>query len=190
MCTVFASEHRISDEVLKKCLEKTRTRGPDGERIETAGMGSIAFQRLTIMGVSEAGMQPFSLDGDKVVCNGEIYGFRPIRAELVTRGYSFKSTSDCEVLLPLYREFGVKMFGLLDAEYACVIYDSKEDRFIAARDPIGIRPLFYCKQEDGSFVFASEPKNLVEVAAGEIKPFPPGYYYVSGKDGKEGTFIL
>ena len=188
MCTVFASEHRIPDEVLKKCLEKTRTRGPDGERIETAGAGNIAFQRLTIMGVSEAGMQPFSLGDDKVVCNGEIYGFRPIRAELVTRGYSFNSTSDCEVLLPLYREFGVKMFGLLDAEFACVIYDGKEDRFIVARDPIGIRPLFYCKQADGSMVFASEPKNLVEVAAGAITPFPPGYYYVSGKDGKEGTF--
>ena len=57
--------------------------------------------------------------------------------------YRFKGTSDCEILLPLYREYGVDMFAMLDAEFALIIYDAQTGRYIAARDPIGIRPLYY-----------------------------------------------
>ena len=72
------------------------------------------------------------------------------------------------------------MFAMLDAEFACIIYDSKEKEFIAARDPIGIRPLYYGFAADGSIVFASEPKNLTPICA-EIRPFPPGHYYKGGE---------
>ena len=99
MCTVFASEHRIPAEALKKALEKTRSRGPDGERIEEAGQGNMAFQRLSIMGLTESGMQPFHLGGDMAVCNGELYGFRPLKKELEAKGYTFASESDCELIL-------------------------------------------------------------------------------------------
>lgn len=60
----------------------------------------------------------------------------------------------------MYREYGTKMFALLDAEFAMVIYDAQEDSFIAARDPIGIRPLYYGYTEGGAILFASEPKNI------------------------------
>ena len=132
------------------------------------------------MGLTPEGMQPFELDGDFAVCNGEIYGFRKLRDKLIDMGYIFRSDSDCEILLPLYREYGTDMFSLLDAEFACVIYDCVKRQFIAARDPIGIRPLYYGKSDDGTMVFASEPKNLVKICK-KIMPFPPGHYYKDGK---------
>ena len=115
-----------------------------------------------------------------MVCNGEIYGFRPLKRQLTEKGYSFRSGSDCEILLPLYREYGLEMFAKLDAEFALIIYDSKRDELIAARDPIGIRPLYYGYARSGAIVFASEPKNLVGLGKG-IRPFPPGHYYADGK---------
>ena len=113
-------------------------------------------------------MQPFHLGGDMVVCNGEIYGFRKLRAQLAAK-YTFRSESDCEILLPLYREYGLEMFKMLDAEFAMILYDAQKDSLIAARDPIGIRPLFYGYLEDGGIVFASEAKNLVGLCA-RIEP--------------------
>lgn len=71
------------------------------------GKGWLCFHRLAIMGLSEEGMQPFHLGGDMVVCNGEIYGFRKLRAQLAAK-YTFRSESDCEILLPLYREYGLE----------------------------------------------------------------------------------
>ena len=89
---------------------------------------------LAIMGLTEAGMQPFELDGDMVVCNGELYGFRPLKRQLTEKGYEFKSGSDCEIILPLYREYGLSMFAKLDAEFAMIIYDAKRGGLVAARD--------------------------------------------------------
>ena len=98
---------------------------------------------------------------------------------LEQRGYVFESGSDCEIILPLYHEYGLEMFQMLDAEFAMVLYDGKRDRFVAARDPIGIRPLYYGYDSEGSIVFASEAKNLVGLCD-EILPFPPGHYYADG----------
>ena len=139
------------------------------------GRGLLGFHRLAIMGLTPSGMQPFRLGDSYAVCNGELYGFQRQRAELETKGYTFESDSDCEILLPLYREYGVGMFAMLDAEFACVLYDGETGEFIAARDPIGIRPLYYGCDEEGAVVFASEPKNLVGLV-GKIMPFPPGHY--------------
>ena len=96
------------------------------------------------------------------------------------KGYTFLSESDCEILLPLYEEMGTDMFATLDAEYALVLYDASTDSYIAARDPIGIRPLFYGYDSDGSIVFASEAKNLTGLVK-SIHAFPPGHYYKDGK---------
>ena len=125
-------------------------------------------------------MQPFELDGSCVVCNGEIYGFRPLKRQLAEKGYQFRSGSDCEILLPLYREYGLDMFARLDAEFALILYDGEKDELIAARDPIGIRPLYYGYDSAGAIVFASEPKNLVGLCS-RIQPFPPGCYYAGGQ---------
>lgn len=163
----------------KKAFEKTISRGPDMSKITELKRGYLSFHRLAIMGLSPEGMQPFKLGDNFLVCNGEIYGFRPIKKEL-EKEYTFVSESDCEILLPMYEKYGTDMFSMLDAEYALIIYDEKKDSLIAARDPIGIRPLYYGYDENGEIIFASEAKNLVPLTK-KILPFPPGHYYADGK---------
>lgn len=164
----------------KNGFDRTVSRGPDDSRIIDTGKGLLGFHRLSIMGLTPSGMQPFELDGSYVVCNGELYGFKKQKADLKQKGYTFKSDSDCEILLPMYREYGTDMFAMLDAEFACIIYDAKTGKYIAARDPIGIRPLYYGYDDKGIILFASEAKNLVGLTD-KIMPFPPGHYYKDGK---------
>ena len=181
MCSIMGfTKLTQSPEEIRPYFDRAKSWGPDMSRMEKAGDGLLCFHRLAIMGLHPEGMQPFHLDGDMCVCNGELYLFRPLKKELEDDGYVFQSGSDCEIILPLYREYGVEMFAKLDAEFAMVIYDSKRDTFIAARDPIGIRPLYYGELSDGSTVFASEAKNLVGLCA-EIRPFPPGCYWMDGQ---------
>ena len=182
MCAIMGfTKQSLREEEIRIFFDRTKSRGPDMSRIERAGEGCLCFHRLAIMGLDETGMQPFRLGNDLCVCNGELYGFRPLKKQLEEKGYLFHSGSDCELLLPLYREYGTEMFSMLDAEFALILYDGKRDIFLAARDPIGIRPLFY-GYADNRIVFASEAKNLVGLCA-EITPFPPGHYY------KDGQFV-
>ena len=164
MCTIIGYKSlKISENTIHKALESTYSRGPDDERIQQVGCGYLGFQRLSIMGLSPEGMQPFVRNNNLVVCNGEIYGFRKLKEELEKDGYTFISQSDCEILLPLYEKYGLDMFKKLDAEYACIIYDAKKNDFVAARDPIGIRPLFYGYDKNHNIVFASELKILFQL---------------------------
>ena len=163
----------------KEGFDKTISRGPDDSRIIDTGKGLLGFHRLSIMGLTPDGMQPFELNGSFVVCNGEIYGYEKIKEELAKK-YTFKSGSDCEILLPMYREYGTDMFAMLDAEYAFIIFDGDSGSYIAARDPIGIRPLYYGYDKKGAILFASEAKNLVSICD-HVMPFPPGHYYKDGK---------
>ncbi len=206
MCSIFGfCGTDIRYETVKTALSKTHSRGPDASRVINTGNGWLGFNRLSIMGLTDAGMQPFLFGMKKtlsvtafddpmtdhgpgkfcetiLVCNGEIYGFRPLKDELIAKGYTFGSDSDCEILPALYKEYGTEMFKMLDAEYALIMYDAKSGSYIAARDPIGIRPLYYGRSAAGSYIFASEPKNLTGLTD-KIYPFPPGHYF------KDGEFI-
>ena len=180
MCSIMGYKGTsITAEDFKQHFDKTTSRGPDMQRITSYGDVTLGFERLAIMGLHEEGMQPFELNGNAVVCNGEIYGFRKIKKEL-EKEYTFVSDSDCEILLPMYEKYGTDMFAMLDAEYACIIYDGRTDELIASRDPIGIRPLFYGHTDADEIIFASEAKNLTGIVK-EIKAFPPGHYYKDGK---------
>lgn len=181
MCSIMGyCDSCVTFSAFKESFQETVSRGPDDSRIIDTGKGLLGFHRLAIMGLTPDGMQPFEFEGSYVVCNGEIYGFHKLKQELIEKGYSFVSDSDCEILLPLYKEYGIDMFKLLDAEYALIIFDSKTQEYIAARDPIGIRPLYYGYDENGAIVFASEAKNLVKLVK-KVMPFPPGHYYKDGK---------
>ena len=181
MCTIMGYCGKSGGmEYITKGLEATVSRGPDDCRIIDLHDGVLGFQRLSIMGLTPDGMQPFELNGNYAVCNGEIYGFLKQRDELIAKGYTFKSDSDCEILLPMYKEYGTEMFKKLDAEFACIIYDCESHEFIAARDPIGIRPLYYGYSAEGDITFASEAKNLTKVCE-KIMPFPPGHFYKNGE---------
>ena len=180
MCSIMSYCGRSAVlEMFEEGFQRTISRGPDDTRIVDTGNGLMGFHRLAIMGLTPSGMQPFKLDRSYVVCNGEIYGFEKMKQALSSK-YTFESDSDCEILLPLYKEYGVGMFAMLDAEFACVIYDGDTGGYIAARDPIGIRPLYYGYDKDGVIIFASEPKNLIGLSD-KIMPFPPGYYYKNGR---------
>ena len=107
-----------------EAFQKTVSRGPDDSRVVETGGGILGFHRLAIMGLTPSGMQPFRLENSFVVCNGEIYGFEKLKKELSGK-YTFQSDSDCEIILPMYREYGTDMFAMLDAEFACIIYDGE-----------------------------------------------------------------
>lgn len=181
MCSIIGYiGANLSEKEVRSYFERTVSRGPDMTRILNLGNGFLGFHRLAIMGLNESGMQPFSAFGNSVVCNGELYGFRLLKKKLEEKGYTFQSESDCELLLPLYREYGTDMFRMLDAEFAMILYDGASGQLIAARDPIGIRPLYYGYLPSEEIIFASEPKNLVGLCR-HILPFPPGHYYKDGK---------
>ena len=179
MCSIigFCSDC-VDEAAFWRAFDKTKSRGPDASRVQPLERGVLGFHRLAIMGLTDEGMQPFARGADYLVCNGEVYGFRALREQLSAK-YEFVSQSDCEILLPLYREHGYAMFGQLDAEFALIIYDGKTKSLVAARDPIGIRPLYYGYLADGEIAFASEPKNLIDLCEW-VMPFPPGHYYAEG----------
>lgn len=183
MCSIMCCCRAGADrEEFSSLFGRSEERGPDDTRIVDTGRGLIGFKRLAIMGLSPEGMQPFSDKDICVACNGELYGFRPVREALIKEGWEFKSGSDCELLLPLYKKYGTGMFRLLDAEFALVLFDKASGSFLAARDPFGIRPLFYGYDSQGAICFASEARCLVGLCR-RIFPFPPGCYY------KDGAFV-
>ena len=182
MCCVMGyTGHDLSAAKFKEYLLRTVTRGPDDQRVVEGPFGLMGFGRLAIMGLTPEGMQPFYRGADCVVCNGELYGFRFEKEILKRRGYKFASDCDCEILLPLYYEYGLDMFRHMDSEFALILYDSRKDRLIAARDPIGIRPLFYgYSKSSHQIAFASEMQNLIGWCD-DIRPFPIGSYYCDGR---------
>lgn len=177
MCGIIATGCKVKQ--LKIGLKRISKRGPDQTRIIEKDNHLFMFNRLAIMGLDESGMQPFLHDNSIIVTNGEIYNYKQL-SEL-TPDYTYLSDSDCEVLLPLYQKLGVEMFSYLDAEFATVIYDANKESFIAARDPLGIRPLFYgYTKEDEKIIFSSEVKGIIDFVD-KVYPFPPGHYYIDGE---------
>ncbi len=173
MCGIIVSASTKIDALSKQ--EQLIKRGPDQQQTYQSGRMTFGFHRLAIMDLHDSGMQPFHHDGITVVANGELYNYLNIKNEF--SHYPYQGNSDCEVLIPLYQEFGVDLFEYLDAEFAMVLYDQKHDLLLAGRDPIGIRPLFYGYHKiDGEIMFASEAKALIGVVD-TVFPFPPGHYY-------------
>ena len=163
-------------ELFSKDFQKLKHRGPDDHQIVPFPKGLIGFHRLAIMDLSDHGRQPFNSNSSNLlVCNGEIYNYPELKDKCFN--HTFTSHSDCEVLLPLYEQWGLKkMVESLDGEFAFVIWDNQLGNLVAARDPMGIRPLFYGKTVDGGVAFASEVKGLLNFCE-NILPFPPGHYF-------------
>ncbi len=176
MCGIMVSVDVYPQEQFKKEFEKMQRRGPDKTVIRSWGKAILGFHRLAIMGLTDCGMQPFTLGDWALVCNGEIYNYLELAKRIPED--EFQSGSDCEILLPLLDKFGTSAFHMLEAEFALVAYDKQHDRILACRDEIGIRPLFY-GLKNGKIAFASEAKALTSVCD-EVHPFPPGHYYDNG----------
>src|SRR5438270_9358862 len=142
---------RVEADELNLIRDRMRERGPDAANTwisEDQSIG-LAHRRLSILDLSPAGNQPmFSSDGElAVVFNGEIYNYPAIRARLVKSGVVFRSHSDTEVLLHFYRSSGFEMLGELRGMYAFALWDNTKKLLFAARDPLGVKPLYY--SDDG-----------------------------------------
>ena len=96
MCSIMGlTGHALSEDELRVYFDRTISRGPDMSRVERAGDGWLCFHRLAIMGLEESGMQPFRRGKNMCVCNGELYGFRPLKKKLEEEGNVFVRGSDC-----------------------------------------------------------------------------------------------
>lgn len=155
--------------------DSMNARGPDGAGMwltETGEVG-LAHRRLAILDLSDAGAQPMVRGHHVIVFNGEIYNHRALRAELETRGHIFHSHSDTEVLLALYAEYGPAMLSRLRGMYAFALWDGVARRIFLARDPFGIKPLYWA--DDGrTFRFASQVKALLKAPV-DTRPEPAGH---------------
>ena len=139
-------------------------RGPDGAGVWVSPdrRFGLAHRRLSILDLSDRGAQPMAtVDGSyRVTFNGEIYNYRELKKELEAKGYCFRSNSDTEVLLYLYAEHGPEMVSRLRGMYAFGIWDENKRELFLARDPFGIKPLYYA--DNGTTVrFASQVKALL-----------------------------
>jgi len=138
-------------------------RGPDMQCITSGKDWKIAFNRLSIIDVSENGMQPFSFNGVTVVMNGEIYNYRELKEEHKAE-FSCRSGSDVEIVPFLYKKYGVNFLHKLNGMFAMAIMDPTAGKYLLVRDRYGKKPLFY-KQVDGGVYFASELKALKQIIA-------------------------
>src|SRR5258708_17000500 len=157
--------------------DRMASRGPVGSGMWIAADGRIGFahRRLAIIDLSERGAQPMaSADGALTITfNGEIYNYRALRAELEAKGYAFRTESDTEVLLQLYVDRGPAMVEQLRGMFAFALWDAPRRRLLLARDPLGIKPLYYA--DDGwTLRFASQAKVLLARGAASRDPDPAG----------------
>lgn len=175
MCGILAIIGKGKEEQLVKELSKRMShRGPDESDMHITANGHIlSHERLSIIDL-HSGKQP--IKGTKnayMVHNGEIYNHQELRDGLL-KAHTFKTKSDSEVIVHLYEEFGYDFLDKLDGDFAFVVIDG--DDFIAGRDPLGVKPLYYGLDERGRVYFSSEMKPIADQCK-TFSTFPPGHYY-------------
>jgi len=174
MCGIAGCLGRRDEQTINRMLDAMTHRGPNDRGIHIHGDHVFGHTRLSIVDVA-GGHQPILTKGGAagIICNGEIYNFRKLREQLSPK-YHFTTHSDSEVALHLYREKGPDAVRELDGMFAFAIFD--EDRFLLARDPIGIKPLYYGYVDD-TFYFASELGAMSLAGVEVVHEFPAGHYY-------------
>ncbi|NID14188.1 asparagine synthase B [Luteibacter yeojuensis] len=156
--------------------QRQRHRGPDWSGVYVDQGAILVHERLAIVDPA-SGAQPLrSVDGELALAvNGEIYNHRELRA---ASHYAFTTASDCEVVNALYREHGTDFLPRLNGIFAFALWDARRRRYLVARDPLGVCPLYWGHDREGRLYVASEMKSLVGVCA-DVAPFPPGHVYDS-----------
>ena len=177
MCGILAIIGKGKDEALVKQLSKRMShRGPDESDLHVTEKGHIlSHERLSIIDL-HTGKQPIQGTTDAwMVHNGEIYNHQQLR-DTVLKGHTFRTTSDSEVIVHLYEEFGYDFCHMLDGMFTFVVIDG--DDFIAGRDPLGVKPLYYGIDDRGRMYFSSEMKSIADQCQ-SFSTFPPGHYYTA-----------
>ena len=188
MCGIFGY---ISNENIEKSFsyqlekesDKIQNRGPDDKKIYCQNNVFLSFYRLAINDLSSSGNQPLKLPNSNIllICNGEIYNWKLLQKKY---NYQLSSSSDCEVILHLYKEHGFqKTIDMLDGVFSCILCDWENEKPIiyVGRDPIGVRPLFI-GQKNSDIMFCSEMKAIHNLAD-TIEQFPAGCVW-NNKDCK------
>jgi asparagine synthase (glutamine-hydrolysing) len=178
MCGIFgAAGCDLPDGALDRVLQVLDHRGPDGRGTFTdpSVQLTLGHTRLAVIDL-ETGAQPLKSEDGSIIlaANGEIYDFERIRSSLEARGHRFKTKSDSEVILYLYKEYGLDCFEHLRGEFAFLLYDRTRRLLIAARDRFGIKPLYFSRLP-GGFVFASEMKAIFASGLVDPKLNPAGF---------------
>jgi asparagine synthase (glutamine-hydrolysing) len=158
---MFDREAKVSRERIKAMATAIRHRGPDDEGYYLSGQIGLGFRRLSIIDLG-TGHQPISNEDERiwVVFNGEIYNYQELRRELVDKGHAFKTLTDTEVLVHLYEEYGPDLVVKLRGMFAFALWDENKKLLFLTRDRVGIKPLYYCLNEN-SLCFGSEVKALL-----------------------------
>ncbi|MBL6448220.1 asparagine synthase (glutamine-hydrolyzing) [Fulvivirga sp. 29W222] len=165
ICGFIKFDQRASGEdkmIVDKMNEKLIHRGPDAQDSLIFENVALGFSRLSIIGL-ENGMQPLYNEDESLVliCNGEVFNYIELREQLKSRGHSFKTSSDVEVILHLYEEKGTGFLNDLNGQFAFALYDKRRKVLFCARDQMGIVPFFYTKVGE-TFIFGSEIKAILE----------------------------
>lgn len=180
MCGIIACyKSSLDTDYLRKtvleCGKKIRHRGPDSNGICMVKKGiALLHERLSIID-PESGNQPFNNYGIVLTVNGEIYNYIELK-KLINIDYIYKTKSDCEVIIPLYLQYGIKFINLLSGMFSFVLYDNIKGKMYAVRDHVGIIPLYYGYAVDGSIWFSSELKGISDICV-NIQSFNTGSYY-------------
>ncbi len=198
MCGIFGMVGSVDPRLVQRMTRLLAHRGPDGEGIDCPPGEAFGFghRRLAIIDLSPGGAQPM-WDESKRYCvtfNGEIYNFMSVRSDLTAKGYRFRSSSDTEVLIAAYAEWGAQCLDRLNGMFAFGLWDRKERTFFAARDRLGIKPFYWAEHREG-LLFASEVKSilasgLVPVAADPQVTHNPWHYPSSPRTGFVGVHEL
>lgn len=177
MCSIFAILGVSGDPsaLREQALARSKTmrhRGPDWSGLWAGGSAILAHERLAIVDPASGGQPLLGPGGTVLAVNGEIYGHRRVRE--AHAAYPWRTQSDCEVILALYRAKGADFVHELDGIFAFVLYDEPNDRYVIARDPIGVIPLYTGRDAEGRLHVASEMKALLDDCV-SIEEFPPGH---------------
>ncbi|KIC00150.1 asparagine synthetase B [Flavobacterium sp. KMS] len=175
MCGILTIIGKGKDpQLVKELSERMSHRGPDESDLHIMEKGHImSHERLSIIDL-HSGKQPIQGTSSAwMVHNGEIYNHQALR-DGVLKGHTFRTKSDSEVIVHLYEEFGYDFCNMLDGDWAFVVIDG--DDFIAGRDPLGVKPLYYGLDERGRIYFSSEMKPIADQCK-SFSTFPPGHYY-------------
>jgi asparagine synthase (glutamine-hydrolysing) len=182
MCGIFAivnsnNNSHTNDPKVFTSFNKGKNRGPEFSILKNYDNIKIGFHRLAINGLNTESNQPFEINNNILICNGEIYNFKQLAQE---NSITLTTDSDCEIILHLYLMYGIEYtLSLLDGVFSFIIYDKNNNNLIIARDPYGVRPLYYFFEND-IISFASELKALYDLSLlkNNIHNFIPGHYMI------------
>jgi asparagine synthase (glutamine-hydrolysing) len=188
MCGIFALlNNEVFHPIQKEYFMKGQSRGPENSILKQVSIYTIfGFHRLAINGLNEASNQPIQIDNISLICNGEIYNYKELYELMCIPEEDRKTQSDCEIIIHLYKRYGIEQtLQMIDGVFAFVLCDSRiiddnlEYYTYVARDPFGVRPLYYSHDPNSTnkeYLFASEMKMFPDPEKREIKHFTPGTY--------------